>query len=310
MNKSIYLFWFTKKSHFNFGDDINPFVVENLSDNKVKRVMVFGKRKSIIFNFLKMIHGFLFGIYSVSVFWQYLRSQIHPDYMVGIGSILQNDISNSAKIWGAGIISKDSFINESDFYAVRGLKTVERIKELGYQFNGKIGDPALLLPLIHNPDVQKNNRIGIIPHVTHFETARELFKNQEYYTLIDLSENDIKKTIGLIKSCNYIISSSLHGLIVSHAYNIPALHVQLGRELAGDGIKFLDYYTSVDIKEYTPIEISGFNSLNNDYFIDLFKKYDQQALPRTSMINRIQRDLLSVAPFELSHKYKSYISDR
>ena len=310
MNRTIYLFWFTKKNHFNFGDDINPFIVENLSGNKVKRVMVFDKKKPIIINFLKMVHGFLSGIYGVSVFSQYLRSHFHSNYMVGIGSILQNDISENAKIWGAGIISKDSFINKSEFCAVRGLKTVERIQELGYQFDGKIGDPALLLPLIYNPDSRKYNRIGVIPHVTHFETAKELFKDQDRYILIDLSENNIKKTIELIKSCSYIVSSSLHGLIVSHAYNTPALHIQLGKKLAGDGIKFLDYYSSIGIKAYNAVEVSNSELLNQEFLEDLFAKYSKHALPVEGIIGKLQKDLLSVTPFELSGKYKSYLSNQ
>lgn len=310
MNKVIYLFWYTKKNHFNFGDDINPFIIENLSNKKIKRVMVFSKKKSMIFDFLKMIRGVVLGFYGVSVFIEYIRSLIHPDYVVCIGSILQNGFSKKAKIWGAGIIHKESFINRSDFYAVRGLMTVERLKSLGYNFKGKIGDPALLLPLIYNPNIKKNNQIGIIPHVTHFDTAKKIFNNQEKYTLIDLSENNIERTIDLIKSCKYIVSSSLHGLIVSHAYNIPALHIQLEGKLAGDGIKFLDYYSSVDIKGYTPIKTSNSELLNTDYFKDMFEKHYQYALPKKDVINMIQRDLLSVAPFELSDKYKSYISDK
>ena len=304
MNKDIYLFWHTRKNHFNFGDDINPFIIENLSNRKVKRVMVFSNKKSIAFDFLKMTHGVIKDFFDVSVFTAYLRSLIYPSYVVCIGSILQNNFSKKAKIWGSGIIHKESFINESDFYAVRGLKTVERIKSLGYNFNGKIGDPALLLPLIYNPIIQQKNKIGVIPHVTHFEASKKIFNDQKKYTLIDLSENDIEKTIELIKSCKRILSSSLHGLIVSHAYNIPSLHIQLGGSLAGDGIKFLDYYSSVDIIEYTPIKISDSNFLDDDYFKDLFKKYDQHARPLEGVIKKIQRDLLSVAPFELTDKYK------
>nr|WP_299201953.1 polysaccharide pyruvyl transferase family protein [uncultured Brumimicrobium sp.] len=309
MKKVIYLFWFTKKDHFNFGDDINPFIIESLSNKKVKRVMVFSKKKSIIFNFLKIIRGFFLGFYDNSVFIEYIRSLTHPDYVVCIGSILQNSFSKKAKIWGAGIIHKESFIQKSEFHAVRGLKTVERIKGLGYNFTGKIGDPALLLPLIYNPKIQESDTIGIIPHITHFEATKSIFNNPEKYTLIDLSENDIEKTINAIKSCKYILSSSLHGLIVPHAYNIPALHMQLEGSLAGDGVKFLDYYSSVAIEEYKPISIPDSNTLNSDYFKDLFNQHNKNALPKKEIINQVQKDLLSVAPFELADKYKSYITD-
>lgn len=310
MNKVIYLFWHTKKDHFNFGDDINPFIIEKLSNQKVKRVMVFNNKKPIIYNFLKMIYGFISGHNSASIFMEYIRSLTHPNYVVGIGSILHNNFSKKAKIWGSGIIHEESLITNSDFYAVRGFKTVERMKSLGYNFKGKIGDPALLLPLIYNPNIQRNNQIGVIPHVTHLDFARKYFKNKTKYTLIDLSENNIEKTIDLIKSCKCIVSSSLHGLIVSHAYNIPALHIQFEGKLAGDGIKFLDYFSSVDIKEYNPIKTSNSKLLDSDYVDYLFEKHDRNALPQKNAIEIIQRDLLTVAPFELSDNYKKYISDK
>jgi pyruvyltransferase len=308
MSNVIYLFWYKKKDHFNFGDDINPYIIENLSNKKVKRVMVFGNRKSIMFNFLKIIRGILLGFYNTSDLTEYTRSLIHKDYLVCIGSILQHNFSKQAKIWGSGIIHNETLINESDFYAVRGLKTVARIKSLGYNFTGQIGDPALLLPIIYNPTISKNNKIGIIPHVIHFEDSKDIFSDQNKFVLIDLSDNNIQKTIDQIKSCKFILTSSLHGLIVPHAYNVPSLHIQLEGSLSGDGIKFLDYYSSVGIKDYYPIKVSPSKLTSIDYINGIFEANREYTVPNKDIVSKIQRDLLSVAPFDLDDKYKSYIS--
>jgi pyruvyltransferase len=308
MSNVIYLFWYKKKDHFNFGDDINPYIIENLTNKKVKRVMVFANRKSIMFNFLKITRGILFGFYNTSVLLEYSRSLIHKDYIVCIGSTLQHNFSKQAKIWGSGIIHNETLINQSDFYAVRGLKTTERIKKLGYDFKGKIGDPALLLPLIYRPNIEKTNKIGIIPHVIHFEESKNIFSDQNRYILIDLSDENFEKTIDQINSCSHIFSSSLHGLIVSHAYNIPSLHIQLESSLSGDGIKFLDYYSSIGIEEYEPIKIPPSKLDNSEYINEIFESKIQYALPDNRVVSKIQSDLLSVAPFDLDDKYKSFTS--
>lgn len=303
MNKSIYMFWHSKKNHFNFGDDINPYIIENLSGKKVKRVMVFRKKRNIILNLVKITRGIAIGRYTFSAYIEYIRSFTNPDYIVCIGSILQNGFSEKAKIWGSGIIHSKSEVNQSKFYAVRGLKTKERINHLGYTFDGTIGDPAILLPIVFNPHINKSNKIGVIPHVIHYSDSVKKF-NDNKYMLIDLSEPNIEKTIKLIKSCRYVISSSLHGIIVSHAYNVPALCIQLDKELAGDGIKFLDYYSSVGIKDYEPLKLNDSCFLSVKYFEDLFDEMKNYALPNVEVVSKIQKDLLSVAPFELCEKYK------
>lgn len=307
MKKNIYLFWYSERNHFNFGDDINPYIIEKLSNKKVKRVMVFSKKRNMMLDFMKMTIGIVQGRYKLSVYIEYLRSLTNPDYIVCIGSILHYGFSGKAKIWGSGIIHKESQINNSKFHAVRGLKTKDRIESLGYNFDGRIGDPALLLPLIYNPSVNNSNKIGIIPHVIHYSASKKLFGDKNKYILIDLSDNDIEKTIELIKSCRYVLSSSLHGLIVSHAYNVHALRLQLDGDLAGDGIKFLDYYSSVGIEDYEPVKMTDFCILNHDYYEGVFERMRQFSLPLEGVVHSLQRDLLSVAPFDLAQEYKIYI---
>ena len=52
--------------------------------------------------------------------------------------------------------------------------------------------------------------------------------------------NDVEKTTKEIMECETIISSSLHGVIVSHAYQIPAVWIKFSDKLSGDNVKFYD----------------------------------------------------------------------
>ena len=63
------------------------------------------------------------------------------------------------------------------------------------------------------------------------------------------------KIIDEINSCQVIISSSLHGIITCHAYNIPCLWYKFSEKIVGDGIKFADYFSSVNIKPYNPFKL-------------------------------------------------------
>ena len=47
-----------------------------------------------------------------------------------------------------------------------------------------------------------------------------------------------------IAECRFILSSSLHGLIIADSMGIPNLHVEFGDRLLGDGYKFDDYYSA------------------------------------------------------------------
>ncbi len=47
-----------------------------------------------------------------------------------------------------------------------------------------------------------------------------------------------------ILSCEVILSSSLHGIIFSHAYGVPAYHVQFTDFFKNGNFKFADYYSS------------------------------------------------------------------
>lgn len=188
------------------------------------------------------------------------------------------------------------------FYAVRGEYTNRKLIRDGLNGCSTFGDPALLLPLIYHPKKleKKCNTIGIVPHFSETEYFKERYSDN--FFVIDLNTYDVEKTIDLICSCDYILSTSLHGLIVSHAYNIPSIWIKKGY-IHTDGIKFKDYFSSVGLPLY-----SGFENIekilsSRKSCLDFILKNIELSLPKKS-ISMIQRELLLAAPFTL----KKYIN--
>ena len=56
-----------------------------------------------------------------------------------------------------------------------------------------------------------------------------------------------------ICSCNYIISSSLHGLILADAYGIPNLWISVSDKVKGVDCKFADYFSGVGREFVSPM---------------------------------------------------------
>lgn len=86
--------------------------------------------------------------------------------------------------------------------------------------------------------------------------------------LISMSKYD-KWTdiVDKICSCEYIVSNSLHGLIVSDSYNVPNLWASFSNDNIDGGLfKYRDYFSSVGRNESAhPIEIMFLDTLGDVY---------------------------------------------
>jgi pyruvyltransferase len=122
------------------------------------------------------------------------------------------------------------------------------------------GDPALLLPIFYKPKYidSLKDKIGVIPHISNYKTYKYLENDKKYY-LINPT-NKWKNVINQIYSCKAIISSSLHGLICSDAYNKPNLWLDQYKLQEGD-FKFKDYFGSQN-RDY--IKINNLNEYNEN----------------------------------------------
>ena len=123
------------------------------------------------------------------------------------------------------------------------------------------GDPALLCPLLYQPDMTKTHRLGIIPHyVDKGNSLVERFLQDPEVRLIDI-QGGIYNVIDEINQCELIASSSLHGMIVADAYGVPSLWIRLSNTILGGDFKFKDYLASVGREVVGPLVITDGTTL-------------------------------------------------
>lgn len=165
--------------------------------------------------------------------------------IISCGSIMRLCDKNTI-VYGSGIRDIDQNINEGIIKSVRGPLTRNRLLQIGCYCPPIYGDPGLLLPLYYNPIIKKKYKLGIIPHYIHYDTVSEMYKSNNDIIVINLINSNIEFVINEILSCEKTISSSLHGLIVSDAYNIPNKWVKFDNNIKGDDTKYFDYFNSVN----------------------------------------------------------------
>lgn len=174
----------------------------------------------------------------------------YPHYVVG-GSVL-NHVSGSAVVWGAGLGTITDGVNTcTDIRAVRGPFSRARALACGAQCPPVYGDPGMLLPRFHTPSLKRDRKIGIVPHYVDQYRAYDRYRELH---VIDVFQ-PIGSVIDEICSCEAIYSSSLHGIIVAHAYGIPATWIKISDSMGGDGTKFRDYFGSVGMDVPQPVDL-------------------------------------------------------
>ena len=119
-----------------------------------------------------------------------------------------------------------------------------------------LGDPALILPDLYQPKSyeEKKFKLGIVPHYIDQTDFVSRFdpQGEKSYTVLNIAINKVERFIDRIIECEFIISSSLHGVIIAQAYNIPAVWVEFSDKVIGSGFKFFDFFQSVGIAPYKP----------------------------------------------------------
>lgn len=256
---------FIFKQKENYGDLLSKYLVEKISGKKVRWVH---PKKQSWFKWDKTNY-------------------------VTIGSIIHH-ASKDSIVWGSGIIDNKQGIAKADFRAVRGPQTRRFLLDLGYECPEVFGDPALLLPNYYYPKDEKKYKLGIIPHYHDFEMVSENYRNNTEILVIDLMTLDIEEVTQHIISCEKTISSSLHGVIVSHAYKTPSIWVEFSNKIFGNGIKYRDYLESVEIPFYKGVKMDRKWSLKE--FESLFENV--QNLPKDGLIEKLCGNLIRVCPFK------------
>ena len=185
--------------------------------------------------------------------------------LLSIGSILWA-CNPTTTVWGTGILSsKEKIILPKKVFSVRGLFSRQRLIDLGYNCPKIFGDPAVLCPEYFKPLVKKQYQLGIIPHIIEYEEINKKYQNSSDIKIINLNTNNIESVIRDILSCERTISSALHGLIISIVYNISTKWVIFSNKLYGDGIKYYDFFSSLDDKVFYDFDYNIFKTKNSIY---------------------------------------------
>ena len=221
----------------NWGDDINVHLLEIISNRKV-------------------------GVCNCSL----IHKLFSPSHYICIGSILGWYEDEKSEIWGSGFISSDSKLNVVPLriHSVRGKLTRQKLLEQGIECPESYGDPALLMSRYYTPNIQKKYKIGIVPHFMDFDNdaVNDFIRRNPDSIKIQLKGyKNWTDVVDQICSCELILSSSLHGLIISDSYCIPNLWISLSDAVCGEGFKFYDYFSSVDRDITSPYVISNYTDI-------------------------------------------------
>ncbi|WP_348646115.1 polysaccharide pyruvyl transferase family protein [Methylobacterium sp. SD274] len=157
------------------------------------------------------------------------------------------------RLWGTGMPrATDPLCPTAIYAAVRGPLSRGAVLAAGAECPEIYGDAAVLLPEIYAPDVAKTHKIGIISHVLQDAEIRTAIRKLgldhiKVISLHSVSFDDIERVIRDILSCEEIVTTSLHGLIVSHAYGVPAQYMNLNGDT--NSFKVEDYKLSVGLTD-------------------------------------------------------------
>lgn len=215
--RRIHAFWCTIPSRPNFGDALTPWLIRRLT----------GRHPTFV------------------------RPEDRRHKYFVTGSIMSYAGAHCS-VWGCGIMNRNDYVSpEAELLAVRGPLTRARALECGADCPEVYGDPALLLPRLYSPRMEGRGLVGVMPHLSDMPRLAGGWRASGELRLID-PQGRVEKVIDQLASCEFVISSSLHGIIASHAYGVPAVWVKFRDLPRGDDSKFHDYFHSIG-QEPSPV---------------------------------------------------------
>lgn len=176
-------------------------------------------------------------------------------HLLTVGSGAVKSYQNMT-VWGSGVerelpqmlrrFLQRSWFRKLDIRAVRGPLTREYLMKFGHKCPEVYGDPAILMPLIYEADIDESGGgkifdVSIIPQLVTEGGIRKKYPDAH---IISMNTNDYKSVIDQIVQSKLIISSSLHGLILSDVYRVPSVWYRGVGEIID--FKYKDYYASTE----------------------------------------------------------------
>lgn len=186
-------------------------------------------------------------------------SQIIKSDIILAGTILQGIPRDYAGIiMGSGADNVRLNFPKAKILGVRGSLTLKNLDNSTADII--LGDPGLIMNKVFPEQVRKKYKLGIVPHFVdknHSIIKQWQSKFGKDCIIIDVMKAP-KIVINEIKNCYLILSSSLHGLIIADAFNIPNARFVIRETMPiyFYDYKFDDYYSSLKSKTLT-IEATG-----------------------------------------------------
>mmetsp|Transcript_6743 Transcript_6743/g.9792 ORF Transcript_6743/g.9792 Transcript_6743/m.9792 type:complete len:882 (+) Transcript_6743:72-2717(+) len=193
--------------------------------------------------------------------------------LFSLGSILHG-VTSGDHVWGTGMSPSDkkwtnNFPQNVTLHAVRGPNTYAVLKEMNVSLKSVgLGDPGFLAATLYNINrsgahlsqrqlkfpggdsgnaASEKRRICFIPHVDYLN-------NSQHSQLLLLPSDDIigvkdswRSLAESIRSCDFVASSLLYGIVLADAIGIPTLWFQLRDDTRAkdDAFQFEDYFKTI-----------------------------------------------------------------
>lgn len=241
---------FGKVVHNNWGDDINYFFLNYISEDKI----------------LPLSYRTRFFLWNC--FFPWLKNE-RPYF--AIGSVMNMVRDPRSIIWGTGTLDADNTTsaNTCNVLAVRGPLTRGLLLAQNIACPEVYGDPAMLLPYYYQPSLLvKRYKLGIVTHYSDYDKP-ELDNIKKNDSVLVINMRGYKRWTDIVDqicSCEFVASSSLHGLIVAEAYHIPNLWIEIREPLGGiesRRFKFHDFFLSIGEDRPMPFILSEYTELTD-----------------------------------------------
>jgi len=202
-----------------------------------------------------------------------------------IGHALKN---GEVYLWGTGVDKEKHPIDRNLTYyqrppdtqfqvhALRGPLSAQTFRQQGIEVPAVYGDPVWFLPSLIQPALEKRYELGVIVHLSELEFLSKTAKVREdliryrvpesiasevriINTLTEPTFEALEARVKEITACKRIVSTSLHGLVIAEAYQIPCAYfqvlgmggafVQLQDRQAKIDHRFRDFYSGLGLEQ-------------------------------------------------------------
>lgn len=243
--KDIGVYWWRRPKGINLGDSITPFLVSAVSGRNVVHASIDTCDLLAV--------GSVLGFFLDATEFRQRQTPVH--------------------VWGAGLMDVQKVVTDKyNYAAVRGPLTRALIQSSSQL---PLGDPGLLVSRVWKANPVKTHKWGIIAHHSQMDLPiyRQLLEHTPHSVRIDFTDENIDLTLQQLSACEFIVSTSLHGLVIADSYRIPSIWLLTKDIHPGKSFKFYDYFASVGRPDYEQYDAGDNFNLDRIDFSDRSTEY-------------------------------------